>query len=59
MGLAVTLRADDPDEAARRALPMARDALTTLPGVSVDTCALTITGAEEAGFDPDLDPDHD
>jgi hypothetical protein len=59
MGLAVTLRADDPQQAAQRALPMARDALSTLPGLGVDTHALTVTGAQNAGFDPDLDPDND
>jgi hypothetical protein len=41
--------------------PGANEALRSwgMPVLRVDTCALTITGAEEAGFDPDLDPDHD
>jgi hypothetical protein len=59
LGLRVTLRGDDPHEAARQAPPIARDTLTTPPGLSVDTRGLTVTGAQDAGFDPDLDPDND
>jgi hypothetical protein len=55
----VTLRARDPDQAVTRALPLAGQALSTSGEVTVDTEAITVTGVEDIGFDPDLDPDRD
>jgi hypothetical protein len=55
----VTVRAQDPREAAARALPALQDALSALPDVIVATEAIEVTSTEDAGFDPDIDPDHD
>jgi hypothetical protein len=59
MRLTVTLRADDPQAAAGQALPIARDAVKTLPGLNVDTQSFTTVRASKAGFDPDLNPNQD
>jgi hypothetical protein len=54
-----TLRARDAEEATTQALPLARRAMAALDGGAMDAEAVTLTGVEEAGFDPDLDPDRD
>lgn len=57
--LDVIVRATDPADAARLALPIARLALPALRSVSVDADALAVVRAAKAGFDPNVDPDTD
>jgi hypothetical protein len=54
-----TLRARDAEEVTTQALPLVRRTLAALDRGAMDTEAITHTGVEEAGFDPDLDPDRD